>query len=1062
VKVEKLIIENIASLRNKHIIDFNDFLSDTQLFAITGDTGAGKSTILNCITLALYGKHYKKNIIHYDMVTLGEREGHVELFFEAKNKRYKAVFKSTVRKSNGEYLKKPKSFRELYILNDGKEEITEQSPEEILNLTFDQFSKTVILNQGMFAEFLTSDFKERKEIIEKLYKGEKLNQLNPKLREKINQTIREIENLESKLSGLMTSEGEILNEKEILELKLKVESAKVKHQNFQQAINKVKDLSKLREDFYKTRSREKETKTQLETSINKFNQANVKLDELERKIENFNEHYESQLNLLIKASNYDEENKKIKKKRLELEKEAQESSSKRKKLNQQKSDFQERINEIKLKLKELNIPSDKKIAVEEINKYKDILDQYKTHTHKETLIIQEIKYISEQKSEYHKKIDELSKKEKTQKLQIDELSKKLNETPLAHLEKQNIELNKLLLTKEESDKFIFSHQQQLKQDRDKVSQIEADIKKIKNENNKLEQDKIETTKLIDYEKLVLAQNQCIDVSNHHSKCVVCDTPLSKQLQFHDSKDIDNYISRLESIQNNLNENITQEKVSKNNLIQLKSKINENLMKIKEKQANIESSAVKALGHIAKGNNQLDVNSLLDENIKLLDKTKRIDKKYEQLKTEHSVILQSLKESQHSIENFDKKLEVISNDHEKIKMKLKDLQNSSIFELKDLSDILKINQDFLQDNNLLNQIKKEAQYTTRLLDELNENSKKINLTKAELDKQYLEGLSFIKEHCGDFSPNIQLEKLKDEKQKLERSKKDLLKIKNELADDKTTFETRLSNLKDQYKDLQKLFNSTLALLDDSLNFSPWKEYGLLDLSIDTNDLIFKTLASKITLQGESAQNSYQELYDKYLREKTVFDQNKAKEDEINKIKNKIKHLSNELSEWEELYALIGKDEFRNYILAIVEKNLIKQTNFELEKLCDSRYQIEHLNKNNKSSQDFYIKDRLNANELRKVSTLSGGETFMVSLAMALALAELSRGEAELDSFFIDEGFGTLDQDSLEDVFNLLNDMQSNGKQIGLISHIKDLTQRIPININLSKNRLGNSDINILMN
>ena len=169
-----------------------------------------------------------------------------------------------------------------------------------------------------------------------------------------------------------------------------------------------------------------------------------------------------------------------------------------------------------------------------------------------------------------------------------------------------------------------------------------------------------------------------------------------------------------------------------------------------------------------------------------------------------------------------------------------------------------------------------------------------------------------------------------------------------------------------------------------------------------------------------------------------------------------------SQWEELYQLIGKDEFRNYILAMVEKVLIQQTNIELGKLCDGRYLIQHKRASSKLSPDFYIIDKFRGEELRKVSTLSGGETFMVSLAMALALAELTRGSADLDSFFIDEGFGTLDQDSLEDALAMLQDIETRGKQIGLISHVKELTQRIPVNIHLQKNQLGNSKIEIVYN
>ena len=101
-------------------------------------------------------------------------------------------------------------------------------------------------------------------------------------------------------------------------------------------------------------------------------------------------------------------------------------------------------------------------------------------------------------------------------------------------------------------------------------------------------------------------------------------------------------------------------------------------------------------------------------------------------------------------------------------------------------------------------------------------------------------------------------------------------------------------------------------------------------------------------------------------------------------------------------------------------------------------------------------------MRKVSTLSGGETFLVSLAMALALAELTRGQTQLDSFFIDEGFGSLDQDTIEEVYELLLQLQNSGKQIGIISHVKDLTDRIPVNINLEKKHDGISKIQVVFN
>ena len=88
--------------------------------------------------------------------------------------------------------------------------------------------------------------------------------------------------------------------------------------------------------------------------------------------------------------------------------------------------------------------------------------------------------------------------------------------------------------------------------------------------------------------------------------------------------------------------------------------------------------------------------------------------------------------------------------------------------------------------------------------------------------------------------------------------------------------------------------------------------------------------------------------------------------------------------------------------------------------------------------------------------------MVSLAMALALAEMTRGQAEIDSLFIDEGFGTLDQDSLEDVLEMLNQIQTRGLMVGIISHIKTLTNALPVNLLLSKRQDGTSTLSLQYN
>ena len=95
----------------------------------------------------------------------------------------------------------------------------------------------------------------------------------------------------------------------------------------------------------------------------------------------------------------------------------------------------------------------------------------------------------------------------------------------------------------------------------------------------------------------------------------------------------------------------------------------------------------------------------------------------------------------------------------------------------------------------------------------------------------------------------------------------------------------------------------------------------------------------------------------------------------------------------------------------------------------------------------------------METLSGGESFLTSLALALALADLSRGRAQLNSLFLDEGFGTLDTETLDIAIAALEGLRMQGRSIFLISHIQELTRRLPVKINVRKQGNGSSAVDI---
>ena len=145
-------------------------------------------------------------------------------------------------------------------------------------------------------------------------------------------------------------------------------------------------------------------------------------------------------------------------------------------------------------------------------------------------------------------------------------------------------------------------------------------------------------------------------------------------------------------------------------------------------------------------------------------------------------------------------------------------------------------------------------------------------------------------------------------------------------------------------------------------------------------------------------------------------------------------------WAELSSLIGSADgrkFRTFAQSFTLEILLEQANLHLNELRP-RYRLRRVPDRD---MDLFVEDRDLGDEPRPISTLSGGERFLVSLALALALSSLSSRNVRLDSLFIDEGFGALDRDSLETALAVLDQLQAEGRTVGLISHVADLAERV---------------------
>ncbi len=178
--------------------------------------------------------------------------------------------------------------------------------------------------------------------------------------------------------------------------------------------------------------------------------------------------------------------------------------------------------------------------------------------------------------------------------------------------------------------------------------------------------------------------------------------------------------------------------------------------------------------------------------------------------------------------------------------------------------------------------------------------------------------------------------------------------------------------------------------------------------------------------------------------------------LNKIQEQEKELEyirKEMERWQKLEEVMPANSLRDFALKTMFDLLIRFANRQLSGIT-SRYALKAMDMRN-----MVVIDRWNAGEERPVETLSGGESFLVSLSLALALSELSKGRSRVESLFLDEGFGTLDPETLDAALCALESLRLSGRTIGVISHIEQLTRRIPVRIEVRKTGNGTSKINV---
>mgnify|MGYP001164835928 FL=1 len=210
------------------------------------------------------------------------------------------------------------------------------------------------------------------------------------------------------------------------------------------------------------------------------------------------------------------------------------------------------------------------------------------------------------------------------------------------------------------------------------------------------------------------------------------------------------------------------------------------------------------------------------------------------------------------------------------------------------------------------------------------------------------------------------------------------------------------------------------------------------------------------QFKEHEEALKELRDIIAGLKHKLSENTAAKERIKEKQTAIEVQKKECRRWESLHELIGSADgkkYRNFAQGLTFEMMIGHANRQLQKMTD-RYL---LTRDDDQPLELNVVDDYQAGEIRSTKNLSGGESFIVSLSLALGLSHMASKNVRVDSLFLDEGFGTLDEEALDTALETLAGLQQDGKLIGVISHVPALKERISTQIQVTPQTGGRSQI-----
>lgn len=1012
MKPLKLTIQAFGPFAHTEHINFED-LGKNPLFLINGPTGAGKSSILDAICFALYGKTTgdertpdQMRCDFADISLLTE----VSFDFSISDKvfRIRRVPMQERAKSKGEGTTIQNSEANLWLLDGSKNgqlivssKVTEADSfiKNLLGLDVEQFRQVMVLPQGKFRDFLLADSKRREEIFSQLFQTSIYKKIEEGLKTKAADIQRKIKERENTIKGYLESAGatsvQELNQSlttvcsQLDQLKQEKHQSELAKQRIQKAYDNGRELNKKFDEYDQKRK-------EYERHLDNEHEVNIKKEQLLKAI-----HAHNMMNLYERYMEKQHINKEA-----------------------------ETLVSVTLQEKET---ADKKHASLQLY-YDNAKQAYNTVEQlqkNQTLLEQQL--LVEQDIEIAKKDLQQSKaKYNVCKQTVDDAQKqrnraaKLIQTNESLIEQLSEHTSKLVGEKDTLSELKTILEKRTKLDATVKSALDLKkrVKKFEDQHAKSLQALNQAEMFAKHKEMTWHLSQAAQLANDLKNGEPCPVCGSKQ---HPSKashtDITQVVTKddVDTARAVIIQKRTIEQSEYKELTSATTQLTQKQAELKELSDSLSHYAEQTLEKVVK---TLDIQTA---------KVKALTSKLSQeklLKEEVKTLKNQVSEQDVAIAELTLTLNELRSDEIKAQTTLDNLAKQRSNEPRNITEIKKL---IKENTDNISTLTKNYENVSNNLKHANDNSIKANeqlvlsqkqLSQAKIEnevasKKWLETLASSMFPSEEEFTKAQLNE--KQKQALTQEIEDYQFITQQLVG-------ALKQLESYLKNKTRIEISALEkLLEDATK------------ALELNQRLLQTI-----------ENTYFNL----KSSKNLFDKAKKENEKQDKEYEVVGTLADVAT------GRSGeKISLQRFILSVLLDDVLIQASQRLIKMSKGRYQLVRKAdraKGNKASGLELLVDDTYTGKARPVATLSGGESFMAALSLALGLSDVVQsyaGGIKLDTLFIDEGFGTLDPESLELAINTLIDLQSTGRTIGIISHVSELKTQMRLRLDISADKSG---------